>query len=136
MSETSIMKDIQLAFTNFGARLFRNNVGKVWTAHKPQLIKKKTHIEVGPGDVVLRNARRLNVGLGLGTSDLIGWTRMEIKQEHVGAQAAIFTAVEVKSKYGRATKEQVNFVKIVKDCGGFSGIAKSVEDAVEIVHGF
>ena len=99
-SESAIMKNIQVAFTNLGARLFRNNVGLAWTGRAKE-IKKISNVRVGPGDVVIRNARPIKFGLFKGSSDLIGWTRLDITEDY-----------------------------------GFAGVARSVEDAAEVIHKF
>lgn len=52
VTEADIMRDIQLALTRCGARVFRNNVG-VWK---------------------LEDGRRVRTGLCKGSSDLVGWT--------------------------------------------------------------
>ena len=47
---------------------------------------------------------------------------------------AVFTAIEVKSATGRASKEQKNFIKRIHDCGGIAGVARSLDDAESIVN--
>lgn len=65
---------------------------------------------------------KVRYGLCIGSSDLIGITR-----------DGKFVAIEVKTPKGKLTKEQKNFLKAVKDMGGYSGVARSVEDALRIV---
>lgn len=72
---------------------------------------------------------------GVGGSDCIGWTTVEITPEMVGTKVAIFTAIEVKTETGRVRPEQINFIDIVKKSGGRAGIARSVDDAMRIVDG-
>lgn len=66
MSERDIQAQIQLAATQDGHRLLRNNVGALED----------------------RNGRLVRYGLGTGSSDLIGWTRtgrflaIEVKAPH------------------------------------------------------
>ena len=64
-----------------------------------------------------------------GGSDLIGYRQVVIGPEHVGRTMAVFTAVEVKSERGRATKEQCAFVEHVRGAGGIAGVVRSVDDA-------
>jgi len=64
-----------------------------------------------------------------GGSDLIGYRQVVIGPEHVGRTMAVFTAVEVKTATGRATKEQTAFVEHVKQAGGIAGVVRSVDDA-------
>ncbi len=54
MTEADIMREIQLAATKLGARLFRNNVGMATT---------------NTGSVI-------RFGLAIGSPDLIGWTKL------------------------------------------------------------
>ena len=102
MTEADIMRQIQLAATKLGARLFRNNVGMATT---------------NTGSVI-------RFGLAVGSADLIGWSA-----------TGKFIAIEVKRPYGKPTKEQRRFLDAVVAAGGIAGVARSVEDAVEIIQG-
>ena len=135
MSETKIMKQIQMALTNLGCRIFRNNTGSAWQGRVTH-IKKPTAIKLSKGDVVIRQARPVKFGLCVGSSDLIGWTHLTITEDLIGCQAAIFTAIEVKDKHGRLTDQQENFLKVVRDSGGFAGVARSPDEAAEVIHRF
>jgi len=53
----------------------------------------------------------------------------------VGQEIAVYLSIEVKGEHGRATKEQKQWLEIVKKAGGLAGIAKSVEDAEKIIFG-
>lgn len=112
--------------SKIGARLFRNNTGTGWTG--------KVKASSNPNLKIIENARPLNAGLCVGSSDLIGWKTVEITQEMVGEKIAIFTAIEVKSKYSKASKEQINFLQQVKLCGGICGIAKTQDEAIQIIN--
>ena len=112
-SEKQIQHDIHTGLTG-DTHLFRNNVGTARTA---------------TGSVV-------KFGLCKGSSDLIGWTTIEITPEMVGRTVAVFTAIEVKSATGRASKEQKNFIKSIHRCGGIAGVARSLDDAVNVVESF
>ncbi len=108
-SERDIQAEIWHAMGQF-SRLFRNNVG---------VFKSKN--------------RWIRFGLIKGSSDLIGWTRVEITPEMVGKTVAVFTAIECKTKTGKATPAQIFFIERVKLDGGYAGIARSVEDAMGII---
>lgn len=110
-SEKKIQHDIHTGLTG-DTHLFRNNVGTAETV---------------TGSVV-------KFGLCKGSSDLIGWTTIEIRPEMVGRTVAVFTAIEVKSATGRASKEQKNFIKRIHDCGGIAGVARSLDDAESIIN--
>lgn len=55
-----------------------------------------------------------------GGADLIGWTRI-----------GLFLAIEVKTKNGRLTPEQENFINSVNLFGGIAFVARSVEDVIK-----
>lgn len=134
MKEQNILKTILLTVTQFTeSRLFRNNTGTGWVGQSKR-ITKPTTVKLDVGDVVIRQARVLRAGLCVGSSDLIGWNTKVITQDMVGKKIAIFTAVEVKKPSGRATKEQINFINVVRKNGGIAGIAKSGEQAVEMIN--
>jgi hypothetical protein len=50
----------------------------------------------------------------------------------VGKTIGVFVALEVKTPKGKPTDEQINFIQRVCDLGGFAGVARSVEEALEI----
>lgn len=132
MSESRTLQLIRLAVSRTNARLFRNNVAKGWIGEHKLFRRAKT-VEVKPGDVLIRRARRLHSGLCVGSSDLIGWTPTEITADMVGRTLAVFTAIEVKSATGSATKEQENFIERVRAVGGVAGVARSEGDALDLI---
>lgn len=106
------MKEIRVGLAaQRDVRLFRNNVGSYktptggWVEH----------------------------GLCSGAADLIGWKTMTITPDMVGAQVAVFTAVEVKTATGRSSPTQKNFLLQVSKSGGLSGVARSLVDAEQIL---
>lgn len=111
VSEAAIQQQIRLALSRAGVVAFRNNVG--------QYVDQKT-------------GRPIQYGLCVGSSDLIGWTTVEVTPEMVGTKLAVFTAVEVKAPNGRATEAQLHFIAQVLKAGGYAGIARSPGDAVAI----
>ena len=134
MSEANLMRQIQMAASKIGARLFRNNIVTAWQGqvYRPTA---RVQVSVGPQDVVIRNARAINAGLGVGTSDLIGWAPLVISADMIGKRVAIFSSVEIKTKTGRVTPEQKNFLSVVDGEGGLAILARSIEDAVEGING-
>ena len=112
-----------LAVSKLKTRIFRNNVGTGWVG---KMVRR--------GNVVIiEDARPLHAGLCEGSSDLIGWTEVEISPQMIGRTVAIFTAIEVKSASGNVKKTQLNFINRVKQSGGIAGIARNDSDAVELV---
>ena len=124
MIEQDIQILIQADATARGDRLFRNNVAEAWVGK----FKGRSKI----GTVTLENARPLHAGLCVGSSDLIGWTRLLITPDHVGQTLAVFTADEVKTDIGRPSAEQINFIQKAREAGAFAGIARSIQDSKEI----
>lgn len=77
--------------------------------------------------------RRGNVsyGLGVGSSDIIGYTSVTITPEMVGTKVAVFTAVEVKKLGGKPTLEQLEFNNAISVAGGIAFVADSMECFIE-----
>jgi hypothetical protein len=74
------------------------------------------HSSVG---IIKPNGMRITVGMK-GVADIIGLR-----------QGGQFMAIEVKSRYGRPTPEQLVFLENVRDLGGIGIIAKSIQDCVD-----
>ena len=108
-------------------KLFRNNVGLCYQG-------KKIRDRMTPNgrEIVLLGVRVIHSGLIKGSGDLIGYTSIEVTPDMVGKKVTVFTSVEVKTPSMRITPEQKQFAKVVHEDGGFSGFAKSVEDAINI----
>ena len=112
--ETIIQRRIMLVLSELGCLVFRNETAGAW-------IGKKIH---QAGDqVTLTNARMMIFGLCKGSSDLVGV-----------APCGRFFAIEVKTKTGRATKEQLNFLEQIRQHGGLAGIARTTEEAKGIIN--
>lgn len=134
MAEGALLKKFMMEYSKAGWRLFRSYSGQIWTG-KPEIYRVRARIILQPGDVVLRNARRVS-GLPKGFSDLFGYTTMEVTEEMVGRQIAVFTAAEVKWGKTRTTKEQEAFVRTVNDAGGIAAITRKLEDFLSVVRDF
>lgn len=110
--ETDLQQRIRLALgTRPDARLFRNNCG---TLPDP------------------RTGRLVTFGLARGSADLIGWRTVTITPDMVGTQLAVFTSIEIKTPTGRIAPAQQHWLATVQGAGGLAGIARSVEDALQI----
>lgn len=125
-SESELSKQIQLEALKHKCILYRNNAG------------------------AMRDAVGRVVRYGLGniskdlwdkwkTSDLIGYTVVEITPDMVGKKVAVFTAIEVKRK--GATKDarykaQENFITQVRDQGGIASIIFSLETLKDLFKSF
>lgn len=109
-----------------GSRVFRNNTGTGWVG--------KADRSGMPNRLLLYSPRPLRAGLVKGSSDLIGWTPVEITQDMVGTTVAVFTALEVKTGRQKATETQTIFINNVRDAGGFSGVVHDADEAMEIIN--
>lgn len=114
MTETEIMRDIQLRASELGHRLWRNNVAQAWVGSNA--------FRHANGSVTLQNARPLHAGLAKGSSDLIGVT-----------SSGIFLSVEVKSRSGRVEPEQQAWIDMIRAQGGIAGVRRSVEQFEALV---
>lgn len=77
------------------------------------------------GTVRTPDGRYFNTGVPKGFPDLFGFRKSDGK--------AIF--IEVKTKTGRASKEQLNFINIMKQNGAIAGICRSTDEALELIGG-
>jgi hypothetical protein len=107
-TEAELLVQIRLALGQIpGLTIFRNNIG---VAHD-------------------RNGRPVRFGLCNGSADLIGW-----KEERNGLHiTAVFVAIEVKTLTGRITEQQLDFINAVHRAGGIAGVARSVQDALDLI---
>lgn len=127
MRESSVSKKLMLFLSRAGAVLFRNNVGKSWIS--------SNFVELGNGDVLVKNARRFHSGLVDGSLDLVGWYSIIITPDMVGSKIAVFTAIDSKHSDGgnRKKKNQLNFIYQVNEAGGIAGFASSEEEAMQVL---
>jgi hypothetical protein len=113
--ETKIQQEIRLGLgMRDDVRLFRNQVGQL------------------PDP---RTGRPVQFGLAKGSADLVGWKTIEVTPDMIGARLAVFTSLEIKTPKGRPTAPQQAWMRAVENAGGIAGIARSVEDAAEIIEG-
>jgi hypothetical protein len=111
VSEQRIQQEIRLAVSKGDTRVFRNKTGTLRDA----------------------NGRPVSFGLCKGSADLIGWRSVTITPEMVGQQVAVFTSIEVKAATGRIRPEQQQWLNAVQAAGGIAGVARSVEDAMDLL---
>lgn len=135
-SESNVQKQIWLGLAE-NCTLFRLNTGKAWISG---LGPKGIH-RLKNGSVEVQAPRPIAIGLGLmsgnpvvGAGDLIGWTKVVVTQDMVGATLAVLTSVEVKeSKGGRISPEQLNWKDQIVASGGIAIVANSAQEAVSCV---
>ncbi len=127
-SEHGIQQRILLACGSGDTRLWRNNVGTGWAGQATKVTTgnlRAAAAALRPGDVVIRQGRPLHAGLCVGSSDLIGYRRVD--------GVAQFVALEVKSATGRPTAQQTQFLNHITGAGGCAGIVRSVDDALTVL---
>lgn len=111
-SEQAIQQEIVLSLSKGDTRLLRNNCGQCRTD----------------------DGRVIRYGVGNpGGSDLIGIKTITVTPDMVGKKIGVFTAIEVKTPSGKVSEQQQRFLSMVGVLGGLSGIARSVDDASEIL---
>ena len=125
MSEKNLIKKIQVAATNLGARLFRNNTGRGWVG--------KLDTSGMPARLLIHDPRPLDAGLYKGSSDVIGWTKVKVTPEMVGTEVAIFTSIEVKWNKTRTSGPQKTWILNVQRSGGIAGVARTVDEAMKMI---
>ena len=113
MIETDIQSQIRLALSPRGI-VFRTNSGDFY-----QGIQTYSHEFK---QTVLINLRKV-AGLPKGFSDLL----------FVGDGTVAF--IECKTPKGRPTEDQINFINRMQALHHFAGVARSVDDAINIITG-
>lgn len=112
--ETKLQRQIMVALSQAGHTVFRNETGKFWAG---KVIHKDGR------QVTLTNAMMIPVGLAVGSCDIVGLQR----------DTGRFFGVEVKTKTGRVSAEQSKFIDTINQRGGVAGVARSIEDALELL---
>lgn len=135
-AETDIVHTIMKDASLHGARLFKNVRGLFFTLDSVRALCDAAK-SMNPKRVVdaIRNLRQVRAGLQAdGSSDLIGFRPLLITQEMVGLTLPIFTNIEVKTATGALKEKQPEWLNFVLKNGGFSGVARSPEDAKKIMN--
>lgn len=111
MLESIIQNQIRCELSKYGI-VFRTNSGQFWQGK--QVYSKEFN------QSVLINLRRVD-GLPAGFSDLL----------FIGPNKVAF--IETKNEVGRLRLDQKNFLGKMRVMGYASGVARSVEDALELI---
>lgn len=122
--EKSIQSSILLSLSGAGSTVWRNETAGAW-------VGRPIHRE--GQTVTLAGARMLQAGLCVGSCDIIGVTPVTITPDMIGRTVGVFTAVEVKAAKGRVSAEQERFISAVKRAGGIAGVARSADQAVQLL---
>ena len=123
--ESNLERQVLLALSRDGTRLFRNTVAVGWVGQ---------HVGSDDGVTYLRNARRNSFGLVKGSGDLIGFRSVVVTPDMVGRRVAVFTSLELKAPRGATRPEQIQWDKAVREAGGLSGIVRSVDEARQVLN--
>lgn len=121
VNETALGKRITLIASQLGHRIFRCNTGEGWIG-KAVFFSKPAKIEVYPGDVIIRKAKRIHFGLTNGGGDYIGFSK-----------DGKFISVELKTDTGKPSDDQLNFIDAVKSVGGIAGVVRDEEQGFELL---
>ena len=121
--ETALQRQIQIELSNATTRVFRNNVGFAWQGSNFRIENRR---------LVEGNARGVTYGLAEGSSDLIVPHSVKITPSMVGMRVLIFGAIETKDATNPTTQQR-QFLKVIEELGGLSGVARNVEQARFII---
>lgn len=123
MTEAEIQANVMLAVGALPhTRIFRNTVGEGHQGDVVCVASAPRVVTLQPGDIVLRNSRRVTFGLTPGSADVIGWCRGR------------FLSLEIKTPLGPVRPGQLRWDAAVRAGGGLSGFARSPEDAISIIN--
>jgi hypothetical protein len=70
-----------------------------------------------------KRGQKVRYGLCVGSSDLIGILR----------ESGRFVALEIKTAKGRVDEDQELFLGLVRRCGGFAAVVRSVDEALAAI---
>lgn len=113
MKEADLMRLQMLALSKEGHLALRANVGMAWTGDVQKL---------PDGSLLIRNPRPFKTGLPSGFSDVFGFT--------VDCRPFF---METKTTTGVLSPDQLTFLQAMKARGAIAGVARSVDEAVEMM---
>ncbi len=137
MKESNLHRLIMRELSRDDTRLFRNHVGHALMVRhaSPAMRSKIIEACISLAERMGGSAARTTFGLCDDSGDLIGWDSKIVTPQMVGERIAIFASIEVKTDKGRPTDGQNQWANVVRIFGGKSGIARSVDEAREIIAG-
>lgn len=128
-ASTALMNRIMLALSEAGRIVFRNTTANGWAGKSFSLAPGQVYTARG-GERVVLDAYPIKAGLCTGSGDLIGGERVIITPDMVGKTLLVFASWEVKHGTGRATKEQLNFARVIREAGGIAEIVRDETEAL------
>jgi hypothetical protein len=123
MTEHDLQNEIRNALAG-KCLLFRANSGTGWTG--------SSITRLANGDMLIKNPRPFH-GTPKGFSDLFGVQKITITQDMVGQEIGQFLAMEIKTKTGKLTDLQRNFLSAVQKNGGKSSVIRSTAEALSLL---
>ncbi len=135
-NSNELTKQILLAASKLGARLWRRNIGQAWIGRAKRFDKDETValMQFKAGDVLIRSARPFHSGEA-GQADLYGWTPTLITADMVGQMLPVHTEVEIKFGKDRMSEDQDKWLAFCQKQKVRAGVARTVEDAERIISG-
>jgi len=125
MTEGGEMRRGMVELSKDGHTIFRANVGTGWASSAPPIkATRPMQVMLMPGDVLLRAARPFSSGLPPGFGDTFGFT-YDVRPFFI----------EWKSASGRLRPEQKAFIAAMQARGALAGVARSVDEAKNILAG-
>lgn len=124
MLESELKKRVKVWFNRITkGRIFENPVGLAFVG---KLINQR-------GSKFTIEGRKVSMGFGKNTSDLIGIKPIVIRDHHVGRTIGQFVAIETKKpgwSYRGTPHEdgQMKFIEAIRKAGGCAGFVQSEED--------
>jgi len=128
-ASTALMNRIMLALSEAGRTVWRNTTAQGWAGKSFSLAPGQVYKAKG-GERVVVDPYPIKAGLCVGSGDIIGIDSVVITPDMVGKRVAIFCSWEVKSGTGRASTEQINFARFVRNAGGVAEVVRSEQEAV------
>lgn len=126
-TEALAQSELRLAASRAGHALWRNNSGAMYNEQTKRMVR----FGLGNDSTKIHEVFK--------SSDLIGYTVVEITPDMVGRHVAVFSAVEVKKPgwtVPKNTREhaQGNFINVVNMHGGIGMFATSTEEYMEKIN--
>lgn len=132
-SANELTSEIRLLASKLGARLWRRNTGVGWIGRSKKFTKRE-QIWVGPGDVLINQARPFHAG-ETGQYDTYGWHAVVVTPDMVGQTVAVHVEIEIKFGADRESPEQKSWGAMCKQQGVRVGVARTLSDAEMILRG-
>jgi hypothetical protein len=123
-NESIIQSEIRAAIGGLpDVRIWRNNVSDLAVVNVNSILEYLATGNITEAVRSLKRARRVKSGLAVGSADLIG----------IVAPYGRLLSIEVKGPKTRITEDQHDWARIIREFGGVSGFARSVDEAMALV---